>query len=173
MPQIQKPDYSLKLLSRLNNTDYEDSFVRYVSFAALEENSYFGSQTENGFTEKLEGKIVIKSWKEIAVKFPNCVLGEYLLKPDSFSGIVMLNKSLSDENRTKTYLRLLTYFKNRSTLLINKLHGTHGRIFWKNNYEETIVNDVNKLNEVIAFLKNPPKTDKPKLTPSLIFVTLF
>jgi len=173
MPQIQKTDFNYKVLSNLNNTDYEDSFVRYVSFTTKENNSYFGILTEDGLTEKTEGKIVIKTWNELSVRFPNCSLRDYILKPDSFSGIIILDKSLSDDNRAKTYFRLLTYFKNRTTLLINKLHGTHGRIFWKNNYEETIVNDINKLNEVLTFLKNPPKNDKPKLFPSLVFATLF
>jgi hypothetical protein len=108
----------------------------------------------HGFKEKLEGKIIIKAWKELPQKYPNCILGDYKLTRDTFSGIVMIDKSLASENQTKTYLKLLTYFKNRSTVLMNKLHGKHGRVFWNNNYEEIAIEDIDKLNEVLSYLKN-------------------
>ena len=153
IPQVQKSVFIYKLLSSLNNLDYGSSIVRYVIFKARESKSYFGVNTEKGYIEKLEGKIVVKAWKELPQKFPNCILGDYIVKPDSFSGIIMLDKSVPQENQNKYYFKILSYFKNRSTVLMNKLHGTHGRIFWQNNYEEVTVNDVDRLREVLTFLK--------------------
>lgn len=155
IPQLQKSVFVYQLINSLNNYDYGDKFVRYVTFKSREKKSFFGTETENGFAEKLEGKIIRKAWNEIADKFPGCILGDQLLKPDSFNGIIMLDKTLTAESRMKTYLKIISYFKNRSTILMNKLHGTFGRVFWENRYEEIAVSDIYSLREVLSFLKKP------------------
>jgi len=152
--QVQKNIFIYKLLSGNNSYGFGDHFIRYLTFKAREPKGYFGYINGNGFTEKLEGKIIVKAWKELPQKFSNCILGDFIVKPDSFSGIVMLDKSLASDNQVKTYYKLLTYFKNRSNVLMNKLHGTHGRVFWDNNYEEISINDMDKLSEVLSYLKN-------------------
>ena len=151
--QARKNIFIINLLNRLNNLGNGSNIVRYVTFKARESNGYFGKYEANGFTQKLEGKIIVKAWKEIPAKFPKCILGEYVIKPNVFNGIITLDKSLTKEKQNKQYLTILTYFKNRSTELINKLHGTHGKLLWENNYDEITISDIDNLKEVITFLK--------------------
>lgn len=152
--QVQKNIFVYKLLSGISSYGFGDHFIRYITFKTRNPEGCFGQMNGNGFKENLEGKIIVKAWKELPLKYPNCILGDYKLTPGTFSGIIMIDKSLASENQTKTYFKLLTYFKNRSTVLMNKLHGKHGRVFWNNNYEEIAIKDMDKLSEVLSYLKN-------------------
>ena len=151
--QLKNNIFLVKLLSGLNDRNNKLNALRYVTFKARETNNQFGFYTPHGFSEKLEGKIIIKAWKEIPVKFPDCVLGEHVLKPDTFSGIIMLDSIHAEERQNRQYLKILIYFKNRSTELLNKLHGTHGRVFWQNNYEEITISEIESLKEVLTLIK--------------------
>jgi hypothetical protein len=153
IPLARKNIFITKLLNRLTQHDGGTNIVRYVTFKAREPKGYFGVETAGGFSEKLEGKIIIRAWKEIPSKFPNCMLGDFTLKPDSFSGVLMMNKLISKEKLNKQYITILTYFKNRSTTLMNKLHGTHGRVFWENNYDEVCVSEIDKIRKVLSVFK--------------------
>jgi hypothetical protein len=57
------------------------------------------------------------------------------------------------DNPRKFIPKALTSFKNRSTVLLNQFHGTHGRVFWKNNYDEKFIEDITDLREVLTELK--------------------
>ncbi len=153
MPQVQKNVFIYKLLSSISSIQYGYNIAKYVTFETREKKGYFGEFTENGFSEKMEGRIIVKAWKELPQKFPYCILGNYVVKPDSFSGIIMFDKSVPKENQNKYYLKLLAYFKSRSTILMNKFHGTHGRIFWQNNYDEVAVSNIDGLKQALTYLK--------------------
>ncbi len=141
--------FSLRELTDL----YFDNFaISYVSFIPKEKIEYFGKMIDSKMIERLEGKILIKAWKELPGSFANCMLGDYNLNPDSFSGIIMIDNRLSQENNRKYIPKILTSFKNRSTLLLNQFHGKHGRLFWQNNYNEQIIENIEDLREVLAML---------------------
>jgi hypothetical protein len=124
-----------------------------ITFHSRHKKGFLGTYTDETLHERLEGKIVIKAWKEIEKNFPYCVLSEYLLRPDSFSGILMIDNSQVLDNPRKFIPKVLASFKNRSTVLLNQFHGTHGRVFWKNNYDESHIEDINDLREVLIQLK--------------------
>jgi hypothetical protein len=143
--------FSLKELTDL----YFDNFaISYVSFEPVEKKEYFGNVIDGSFKEKLEGKIVIKAWKELPVQFKNCILGDYMLSPNGFCGIIMIDNRMSWENSRKFIPRILTSFKNRSTKLLNQFHGKHGRVFWENNYFEGIIENVEDLKQALDNINN-------------------
>ncbi len=153
LQQVQKNIFIYKFLSGLSPVGFSKYTICYVSFKPKEAKSYFGSYENNEFREKLEGKIVIKSWKELPVKYPVCILGDYSINPDSFSGIIMIDNSQALENPQKYIPKILTAFKNRSTVLLNQFHGKHGRVFWENSYEEIKIDSVESFNKALNLLK--------------------
>jgi hypothetical protein len=83
-----------------------------------------------------------------------CILGDYSLTPDSFNGIIMIDNSQPLDNPEKYIPKILTAFKNRSTILLNQFHGTHGRVFWENSYEAININSVETFNSALRLLKS-------------------
>jgi hypothetical protein len=65
----------------------------------------------------------------------------------------MIDNSHIIENPWKYIPKILTAFKNRSTLLLNQFHGTHGRIFWENSYESINIDGAESFNKAIHLLK--------------------
>jgi hypothetical protein len=151
--QIQKNIFIYKFLTGLTPIGFTKFTMSLIKFEPIERGSVFGTASGEMIIEKLEGKIVIKAWKEIEKNFTYCILSDYALKPDSFSGIIMIDNSQVLDNPRKFIPKALTSFKNRSTLLLNQFHGTHGRVFWENNYQETFIEDISDLREVLNHLK--------------------
>ena len=150
---IQKNVFIYKFLSGLSPVGFSKYTICYVSFKPKLDKHYFGVIENGEFREKLEGKIVVKSWKELPAKFPVCILGDYSVCTDSFSGIVMIDNSQALDNPRKYIPKILTAFKNRSTVLLNQFHGTHGRVFWENNYSEITIDSVESFNKALNLLK--------------------
>ena len=143
--------FSLRELTDL----YFDNFaISYVNFTPKEKKNYFGNYENGSLREKLEGKITVKAWKELPQNFKNCILGDFKLKENEFSGIIMIDNRLSQENSRKFIPRIITSFKNRSTKLLNQFHGTHGRIFWENNYSEGMIENVEDLKLALEKINN-------------------
>jgi len=157
IPQVQKNIFVYKFLNGLSQVGFNKYTICFVSFKSREEKGYFGTYVNGDnpeLKEKLEGKIVVKSWKELSAKFPECILGDYSLKPDSFSGIVMIDNSQAPGNPGKYIPKIMTAFKNRSTLLLNQFHSTHGRILWENSYESITIDNADSFNSALRQLRN-------------------
>ena len=158
IPQVQKNIFVYNFLNGLSRVGYSNYTICYVSFKARYKNDHFctyvNGNENHEMKENIEGKIVVKSWKEIPAKFPACYLGDYSLKPDTFSGIVMIDNSQALGNPGKYIPKIMTAFKNRSTLLLNQFHSTHGRVFWKNSYEHINIDDADSFNSAVRLLRN-------------------
>ncbi|MBN8586215.1 MAG: hypothetical protein J0M37_14085 [Ignavibacteria bacterium] len=150
---VQKNIFIYKFLSGLTPVGFSKYTLCYVSFKPRAGSGYFGVAEGDEFREKLEGKIVIKAWKELPGKFPICILGDYSITPDTFSGIIMIDNSQALDNPKKYIPKILSAFKNRSTLLLNQFHGTHGRVFWENAYDEITIDSVESFNKALNLLK--------------------
>jgi hypothetical protein len=153
MPQVQKNIFIYNFISGLSPLGSIKYTIYYVTFAPRDKRSHFGLMDGGAMREKLEGKIVIKSWKELPSKFPMCILGDYHLSPDSFSGIIMLDDSRADDRPEKHFPKILAEFKNRSTLLLNQFHGAHGRIFWENSYESFKIDSFEAYGKTLELLR--------------------
>lgn len=132
---------------------FENYTVSCITISAVEDNSCcFGEVIEKKFYQKTEGTIVTKAWLEIPAMFPQCKLGKYRLKENRFTGIISINNVPSRENSKRLIPEILSSFKTRSTKLLNQFHGAHGRIFWKNSFEEISIEDLSDLNNTLIAL---------------------
>lgn len=153
LQQVHKNVFIYKFLSSISPAGFSNYTICYVSFRSREEKGYFGSYDNDDFRPKTEGRIVVKAWKELSTYFPLCILGDHSITPDTFSGIIMIDNSQALENPEKYIPKILTGFKNRSTKLLNQFHGTHGRVFWENAYEEIKIDSIESFNQTLNLLK--------------------
>ena len=130
---------------------FENYEVSCVTFLPVKKESYFGKKVDGKFVEKLEGKILVKTWLELATTFPDAKLGFYKVKENEFSGMITVDNSKSNKEMLPI---ILSSFKSRSTKLLNQLHGTHGRIFWENNYKEFPIKNLNDLHTALQDLRS-------------------
>ena len=125
---------------------FENFDVSCVTFFPVKKQNYFGKKVDGKFVENLEGKIVVKAWLELTKLFPEIRIGFYKVKENEFSGMITIDNSRTNDTSNKLLPIILSNFKSRSTKLLNQLHGTHGRIFWENQYKEFSIKDLNDLN---------------------------
>lgn len=151
--KVQKNIFVYKFLNGLSPVGFSKYTISYVSFKPRDDENYFGKIEGGEFREKLEGKIVIKAWKELPEKFPVCILGDYSITPDRFSGIIMIDNSQALDKLNKYIVKIIAEFKNRSTVLLNQFHGKHGRVFWENSFEQITIDSVESFNKALRFLK--------------------
>ena len=78
--------------------------------------------------------------------------GQPIATPAPDPAIARAIAEISPEKIQADIEKLVT-FKNRSTLLLNQFHGSHGRVFWMNNYKEKIIENIDELKECLAFMK--------------------
>lgn len=151
--QAHKNIFIYKFLNGLSSVGFSKYTICCVTFRAKEPKNHFGTWSGEELQEKLEGRITVKAWKELPAKFPVCILGDHSLLPDEFSGIIMIDNSQALDNPGKYIPKIIAEFKNRSTRLLNQFHGTHGRVFWENSYEEIKIDSVESFNRTMLLLK--------------------
>jgi hypothetical protein len=135
-PKLQNNVIIPYQLKGLTPIFFENYSISCVSILAKEKINNFIMMNSGKPALRVEGKIVEKTWKELPSQFPGCMLGNYALKPDEFIGIISIDNSSSSENSSRLMPKILSAFKARSTKLLNLYHGSHGRVFWENNFRE-------------------------------------
>ena len=141
------------------------------------------------------GQIVIECWNRIPQHFPSVELGEFVIMPNHFHGIISWgitetgdphpqeNRNRRGEvtspahqsgNRTNrrgevpspTLGKIIAYFKYQSTKHINQHHNTPGRRIWQRNYHDHIIRDDTDLQRLREYIQiNPMKWELDQLHP--------
>lgn len=139
-----------------NSFDYRiDGYkIYFISVSTREKKNFFGSYKDKNFKDKTEGKILVKVWKELNLKFPFCILGDYRLTPNEFYGLLIFEQSEHLPALEKTIPKLIACFKARAARLLNLMHGNHNRIIWNNNYINISIDWLSELQIALEFLNN-------------------
>ena len=153
-PNFQRKILTSYVVRDLTTVYFENFAVSCISISPNDHKDYFGTYVDGKFREKLEGKIVGKAWLELPSLFKCCKLGQYGLKPYEFSGIITIDNRDSADNSKKILPVIISSFKSRTTKLLNQFHGTHGRIFWENNYREFNIDNLLDLSNTLVYLNS-------------------
>jgi hypothetical protein len=136
-------------LRELSAVYFENFLVTSVNIIAREKKDCLGSFIYGIFKENIEAKIVLKTWQEIPGLFSYCSLGNYGVSTNEFTGILKIDTSVQEDITLKYIPSIISRFKSRSTKLLNQLHGTHDRIFWKSGFIEKPINNLQDLSEIL------------------------
>ncbi len=91
------------------------------------------------------GKIVDAEWKNLTIKYPNVNIGEYIIMPNHFHGIIEITE------RTVTIGNIIGYFKYKTTKMINLPEK-----LWQRNYWEHIIRDETEYIKIVEYIRNNP-----------------
>jgi len=91
------------------------------------------------------GKIVDVEWNNLTIKYPNVNIGEYIIMPNHFHGIIEITE------QTVTIGNIIGYFKYKTTKMINLPEK-----LWQRNYWEHIIRDEKEYARIAKYIRDNP-----------------
>jgi REP element-mobilizing transposase RayT len=91
------------------------------------------------------GKIVDAEWQNLITKYPNVNIGEYIIMPNHFHGIIKITE------RRVAVGNIIGYFKYRTTKMINLPEK-----LWQRNYWEHIIRSEAEYTKIAEYIRNNP-----------------
>jgi REP element-mobilizing transposase RayT len=170
---------------RLRNYDYSQPGAYFVTICTYQKRPWFG-EIKNGqmYLNQL-GKIVADEWLKTCKIRPNFQLDEWVIMPNHFHGIVIINdysgdnQSLGNGQSASRFRRTqfdqltdhdappqqkpnslsscIAGFKSAVTKRINLLRQNTDTPIWQRNYYESILRDEKYLAVVREYIINNPK----------------
>jgi REP element-mobilizing transposase RayT len=170
---------------RLRNYDYSQPGAYFVTICTYQKQPWFG-EIKNGqmYLNQL-GKIVADEWLKTCKIRPNFQLDEWVIMPNHFHGIVIINdysgdnQSLGNGQSASRFRRTqfdqltdhdappqqkpnslsscIAGFKSAVTKRINLLRQNTDTPIWQRNYYESILRDEKYLAVVREYIINNPK----------------
>jgi len=167
MNQLNKQD---RKYMRLAGYDYSLSGLYFVTICTKNRQQIFGKIDNGIMMLNKYGGIVHDYWINIPDHFPNVEMGESIIMPDHFHGIIQLDfpdnelvsgNQLDAINRTPTKIVtigvVVRLFKAGCTYAINKLDNNFGMKIWQRNYYDHIIRNRNEYERISNYIKNNPK----------------
>jgi REP element-mobilizing transposase RayT len=100
------------------------------------------------------GKIVEQQWLWLAKQYSYIELNEYIVMPDHFHGIVMINDENEPTTKIKPLSEIIGAFKTTSSKLIHQAGLTDFK--WQRSFHERIIHNLFQLDNIQTYIKNNP-----------------
>ena len=178
---------------RLRGYDYSQPGAYFVTICAQHRKCLFGTITDGKMRLNEIGQIVVECWNHIRQHFPSVELGEHVIMPNHFHGIISwgitearaphppenintrrgevpspdaINPDRRGEVSSPALGKIMAYFKYQSTKHINRHHNTPGTRIWQRNYHDHIIRDDPDLQRLRQYIQdNPMKWELDQLHP--------
>lgn len=154
---------------RLKGYDYSQDGAYFVTIVAWQREMLFGEILDGDVVLNDFGKIIQEEWEQTAIVRPNVELGEYVVMPNHFHGIlVFINDDAYTVGATrrvaptKTTLKsgslgaVMGQFKSIVTKRINRLRGVEGVPVWQRNYYEHIIRNEKEMDRITRYIESNP-----------------
>jgi len=152
---------------RLKGYDYKQAGVYFVSMCTLNRTCFFGDIVNGEMMLNAEGQIVAEEWIKTAEIRNNIELDEWVVMPNHFHGILVINECRGTARRAPTVEQfgkpvpnsiptIIRSFKSAVTKRINKLRNSPGAKIWQRNYYEHIIRNEDELNRIREYITNNP-----------------
>ena len=150
---------------RLKHYDYSQEGYYYVTICTKNMERWFGDVVNGKMKLSAVGEIVKKCWMEIPQHFDNAFLDVFVVMPNHFHGIVVIENERNAPCRggvtppllqRRTLGQIIAYFKYHSTRIINQIRNTPGIPLWHRNYYEHIIRNEKELYYKRKYIMNNP-----------------
>lgn len=164
--KYQKDIYRRKSL-RLKGYNYKQAGAYFVSICTLNRACLFGNIISEEMVLNDAGRIVADEWIKTVEIRNNIELDEWVVMPNHFHGILVINECRGTARRAPTVEQfgkpvpgsiptIIRSFKSAVTKRINELRNSPGEKVWQRNYYEHIIRDENELNRMREYITNNP-----------------
>ncbi|MCL4548324.1 MAG: transposase [Bacteroidetes bacterium] len=146
---------------RLKGYDYSNANWYFVTICAHSKKKLFGNVIKTKVRLNTIGKIIDETWKEIPLHYQNAELDYYVIMPNHFHGILILNElkhRTGEACLAPTLGNIIGSFKSASSKRIHKAHVESLSIIWQRNYYEHIIRNEKDLYNIRKYIElNPLK----------------
>jgi putative transposase len=169
---------------RLRDYDYSQAAVYFITACTYHRECLFGEILSDEMRLNHQGVLVAETWKSLVAAHPNAVLDEWVVMPNHFHAIVILNQPVGAihespitneytnvprairelplrmtviQRRNMLLSKLIGRFKMLSSKYINESRNTSGTPLWQRNYWERVVRDEKELHAIREYIGNNPR----------------
>jgi len=152
------PEIHHRYSSRLQGYDYSQNGAYFVTICTRKK--------EPLFNDKNMKLIIEQTWLETPAKRPDVFLDEYVVMPNHFHGIIIINSPVGAYSHTplqpifrspsRTIGAIIRGFKASSTLKINIYRKTPRVPVWQRNYYEHVIRNDNDLHDSRQYIRENP-----------------
>ena len=155
--------------NRMKNFDYSKNGAYFITICIQDRISYFGKIKEGKITLNKYGEIVAKTWEWLATQYPYVELGEFIVMPNHFHGIIYINsnnvvgtgRDLS--TKIKPISELIGAFKTVSSKKINKDNSLFS-FYWQRSFYDRVIRNEKELEKMTDYIRlNPENWEKDEL----------
>jgi REP element-mobilizing transposase RayT len=180
----------------LKSYDYSAAGAYFVTICAHERESLFGEIVDGEMLPGEYGRIVLTEWLKTGEIRQEVLLGEFVVMPNHFHGILKVNDGATCHTGTAVYSKgmvfveegtarraptveqfgkpvagslstILRSFKSSVTKCINEIRNSPGVPVWQRNYFEHVIRDEADYNRIAEYVAtNPQRWIEDKLHPS-------
>jgi putative transposase len=154
---------------RLKGYDYSQAGIYFVTMVTKGRKNLFGEVLDGEMRLNECGEIIAETWQWLAIQYPYIELGAWIVMPNHFHGILIIDDSCWGGSRTaptgmkrKTLGRLIGAFKTVSTKKMNILRHSEGSILWQRDFYDRIIRNQQELELTWRYIESNParwKTD--------------
>jgi putative transposase len=158
MEQNAKRNNSL----RLKTYDYSTNGAYFVTICVDNKAPILGGIQDGISKNNKAGLVVERWWKDLPTKYSNVEIDSYVVMPDHFHGIIIIDgvgaihESPNVNRRRMTIGMVIGYFKMNSAKEINILNNTKGEPVWQRSYFDHVIRNDKDLNEVREYITTNP-----------------
>jgi len=165
----QDPKQYFRQSARLKNYDYSKDGAYFVTVTDDGEGEIFGKVVEGKVKLNKAGEIIEKVWMNLPKQFTNVKLDEFVIIPDHFHGIIILeNKKEGLMNQARTKEKIWILMKNKKNTLGKVIRAFKAKLTrlihedgsndfkWHRNYYDRIVRNEKDLLIIRKYIKNNP-----------------
>ncbi len=167
--------------TRLQGYDYSSDGAYFVTICVKNGECIFG-EIKNGIMglNRL-GCVVNNFWLETLNNYKNVQLDDYIIMPNHFHGIIIINNSYVEiihelslrgrfdiKKRRKMLIpKIIGRFKMQSAKQINITKNTKGECVWQKNYYDRIIRNESELSRICDYIRfNPGKWEYDRNNPT-------
>ncbi len=164
---------------RLPGYDYSQAGAYFITICTQNRTHLFGEITDGKMILNQYGEIVADEWMKTAKIRQEIELGEWIIMPNHFHGILWINRTGAacraltchtptveqfGKPITGSLPTIIRAFKSAVTKHINENRNTPGNKLWQRNYWEHIIRNENEYSRIAEYIRNnPAKWEMDKL----------
>lgn len=150
---------------RLKGYDYSQAGAYFVTICARDREYLFGEIVDGEMRLNGFGEMVREEWEKTADLREYVELGEWVVMPNHFHGIVIICRGTARRTPTVeqfgkptvgTIPTIVRSFKSAVTKRINEKRATPGAPVWQRNYWEHIIRDEKSHSKISEYIANNP-----------------
>jgi REP element-mobilizing transposase RayT len=98
---MQKENLSINLRKplRLATGNYKNPGMYFLTICSFETRPVFGKISNNHLTMNPAGNLVMKWWEKLPSKFSRIILGDFVVMPNHFHGIIIIEPIVGEDPR--------------------------------------------------------------------------